>query len=187
MTELPRLRGRHVHLRAVVPDDYAYLQLVETSSELAPRWRLRGATPAAQDWVQGNSRGVLAQFIVQSNADNSRVGIVSAFQADFQDGHAQVAATKFDPHSVAPLMMLGFGVFLNYVFGCWSFRKLYMRVPEFNYPQIASGEDVTFAVEGRLGRHYYLAGRLWDELVLAIYREAWEEHGAALARAQGIA
>jgi hypothetical protein len=164
-----------VHLRAVLPDDYTYLRLLETSSDLGPRWRLRGS-----------SQGVLAQFIVQSNADDSRIGIVSVFEADFQHGHAQVAAAKFDPHGVSPLMMLGFGVFLTWVFGCWSFRKLYARVPEFDYPQIASGEDMAFVVEGRLAHHYWLAGRLWDELVLAIHREAWGEHGAALARAEGI-
>ena len=49
----PSLRGRHVELRPIVPEDYTYLQLIETGSELAPRWRLRGATPGPQDWAQG--------------------------------------------------------------------------------------------------------------------------------------
>jgi hypothetical protein len=169
----PSLQGRHVHLRAVVPDDLGYLRLVETSSDFAAQWRLRGATPSPQDWAQGNSSGVLAQFVIVANRDRARIGLVTAFRANFQDGHAKIAAAAFDPRRRSPLMAIGMGIFVEYVFRCWNFRKLYMDVAEHNYPQIASGVARVLEVEGRLKQHFYLDGEYWDKLILAISREAW--------------
>lgn len=35
-------------------------------------------------------------------------------------------------------------------------------------------------VEGRLKGHVFAAGAWWDEIILAIYRETWEERGPSL-------
>ena len=169
----PSLRGRHVELRGIVPEDMTYLQLLETSSALAPRWRLRGATPGPQEWAQGLWRGVLAQFIVLRTRDQARIGLVAAYQANAQDGYAYIAATRFDPDGRSPHLILGVTRFIDYVFDCWSFRKLYMEIPEYNYPQIASGQGRIFELEGRLRQHSYLGGELWDMFTLAIYKDKW--------------
>lgn len=183
----PPLTGRHVALRAPTPGDYERLQALETSSELAPQWRLRGATPSPQDWMQGAWRGVLAQFLVLPRGKGSNpVGLVVVYQANFQDGFAYVAATTLEPRRRSPLLMLGFGVFLNYVFRCWNFRKLYMEVPAYNFTQFASGVDRYFTVEGRLRDRMFLDGQYWDQYVLAIDRARWEEQGAQLMRAEAI-
>jgi RimJ/RimL family protein N-acetyltransferase len=170
----PTLTGRHIRLRTVMPEDYGHLQMLETSSELAPIWRLRGSTPNPQEWAHGLTSSVLAQFLVVSNRTEKPLGLVTLFNANFQDGHARLAAAQFDGHGRSPLMIFGFGLFVEYAFRCWSFRKLYMDVPEFNYPALASGLNRIFVVEGRLRDHYYLDGQLWDELILAIHRDSWE-------------
>jgi len=169
----PSLRNNYVYLRAVMPDDHPYLYLVETSGSTAAQWGLRGATPAYHDWVQQRSAGVLAQFMILSAKDDSRIGLVTAFSADFQDAHAHVAALSFDPHGNSMTMMLGVGLFVDYVFKCWNFRKLYLDTAEYNYPQFASGAGKFFEVEGRLREHHYLNGEWWDHLILAIFREDW--------------
>jgi RimJ/RimL family protein N-acetyltransferase len=181
----PVLQGQHVHLRAVLPEDLAYLRLMETSSELAPRWRLRGRTPSPQDWAHGTSAGVLAQFMVIANRDRTRVGLVTAFRANFQDGHARLAALAFNAKRPGPLMPVAIGLFIEYVFRCWNFRKLYMDVAEYNLPQMASGLDRIFAVEGRLREHYYLDGEYWDKLILSISREGWARHPKRFLRVEG--
>lgn len=182
----PSLRGRHVYLRGVVTEDYKYLQLIETSSELAPRWRLRGRTPGPQEWLDGTSAGVLAQFMILAQRDDARVGLVTAYQADLQDGHARLAAMRFNPHSRSPLMILGVGLFIDYVFRCWDLRKLYLDVPEYNLPQLASGLASVFTLEAHLRQHYYLDGELWDQLVLAIYRNVWRDHPKLFLRAEQV-
>jgi hypothetical protein len=177
----PSLQGRHVRLRAVVPEDSRFLQFAETSTEVAPRWRLRGATPGPQEWTQSFWRGVLAQFVVvPARGEGSPLGVVAAYQANFQDGHAYLAAARFDGDTRSPLMIFGVAAFIEYVFTCWDFRKLYMDVPEYNYAQLANGSQRFFAMEGRLRAHSYFAGRHWDQLILAIHRERWLQEGSAL-------
>jgi len=172
----PKLRSRFVHLRALVPEDYGYLQLLETSGPIAPLWRLRGRTPSPQEWAQSQAAQVLAQFVIVSNKDGRRIGLVNAYQANHQDGHVQVAALQFDPESRSPLVLFGFGLFIEYLFRCWPFHKVYLYVAEYSYPRFASGIDRFFVLEGRLHEHLYLDGQRWDQLILAIYRSTWESH-----------
>jgi hypothetical protein len=171
----PSLRNNYLYLRAVVPEDYPYLYLVETSSSMAARWGLRGATPAYQEWIQQRSAGVLAQFMVIDANGDSRIGLVTVFSADFQDAHAHLAALSFDPDGNSVMMMLGLGLFVDYVFKCWNLRKLYLDTAEYNYAQFASGAGKFFEIEGRLKGHHYFDGKWWDHLILAIFREQWPE------------
>ena len=109
--------------------------------------------------------------MVVSHRGGTLVGLVSAFRPDFQDGHVRLAAMAFDPTTRSPLMPLGVGLFIEYVFRCWNFRKIYMDVAEYNFPQMSSGLARIFTLEGRLRDHYYLDGRYWDNLVLSIFQE----------------
>jgi hypothetical protein len=176
----PTLQGQQVQLRTVTPDDYAFLRTMETSSELAPRWWFRGATPSPQEWTHGTWDGVLAQFLIVAKQDQARVGLVAAVNPSFQDGHARVTAAPFNPGSESPLMLHGLWLFIEYVFRCWNFRKLYLHLPEYGYPHLLDGYDQIVSMEGRFKEHYYLDGQLWDELILALYRDTWRELGGAL-------
>lgn len=169
---LAPLAGRHVYLRAITPADYSHLHQAETSETIGPAWRFRGATPSPEQWAQTTWAGTVARFLVISRLTNAPVGVVAAHQASFQDGHAHISGARFED-SRSPLMVLGMVLFVDYVFTCWNFRKLYMEVPEYNFPQIASGLDRVFQLEGRLKDHTFLAGRHWDHLYLALYRESW--------------
>jgi len=159
---------------------------METSSELAPRWRFRGSTPGPEQWSQMTWGPVLAHFLIVARRTNDAIGVVAVYQANFQDGFAHIAAARFDPDRRSPLMMLGLGVFLQYVFNCWDFRKLYMEVPEYNYGQLASARDRLFVMEGRLRQHSFLGGEFWDQLILAIYRDTWREYATHFLRAEGL-
>jgi RimJ/RimL family protein N-acetyltransferase len=176
----PPLAGRHVYLRPVLPEDYRNLQRVETISPLGPRWRFRGSTPSPEQWLQSTWDATLVQYLVVGKQRDEPVGLVAIYQANFQDGHALLAATKFDPESRSPLLILGLAMFLDYVFSCWDFRKLYLEVPEYNYPQFASGNNRFFTVEGRLTDHSFMSGQLWDQLILAIHRDMWKERRGGL-------
>jgi RimJ/RimL family protein N-acetyltransferase len=176
---VPSLYGRHVYLRPVTPQDYGFLHVAETSGELGPRWRFRGATPSPEQWAQTTWGSVLAQFLVVNKADNVPVGILAVHQANFQDGYAYLSAARFKPAEKTSAMMLGLAIFLQYVFSCWDFRKLYLEVPEYNYDQLASGVGRFFTLEGQLRDHSFLGGRYWDQMTLAIYRDTWIERGGA--------
>jgi RimJ/RimL family protein N-acetyltransferase len=177
--EPPPLEGRHVELRPITPEDYHWLQRAELSSELAMRWRFRGATPGPEQWAQAIWTGALAQFLVIERRTGEPAGLVAIYRANFQHGHAALGAARF-ASAKSPVMILGIALFLRYVFACWNFRKLYLELPEYNYSQFASGLGRIFEIEGRLREHNYFDGRLWDELLLAIYRDSWAENGRLL-------
>ena len=173
MPECPPLTGRQVQLRAVVPGDYPILRMLEMSDELGIRWRLRGGTPGPGAWEQGLWAQVLAQFMMVRRDDGQPIGIVSAYRPDFQNGHAYIAAARFRPQEPSPLVILGVALFLDYVFDCWDFRKLYMELPEFNMTPLASAVGRLLTVEGRMRKHEYFRGRYWDKLIVALYRDSW--------------
>jgi hypothetical protein len=176
----PPVDGVHVRLRPVTPRDYELIQALELGTDLAFRWRFRGSTPSPEQWAQTLWRGVIAQYLVVSPGQERPSGLVLAYNANFQDQYAYVAVARFEAQKRSPVMMLGFGMFIHYVFTCWPFRKLYLESSAYNYDQFASGVGRYFEVEGRLRSHSFFGGQYWDQLTLAIYREPWMELGKRL-------
>jgi hypothetical protein len=179
----PSLQGRNVLLRPVAPEDYHSLHAVELGEGLGPRWRFRGATPSPEQWSQVTWSSTLAQFLVVARKSSKPIGIVAVHQANFQDGYAYMSAAHFEPPRPSPAMMIGLAIFLNYVFACWDFRKLYLEVPEYNYKRFATVVERYGQLEGRLRDHLYFSGRHWDQLTVAIYRDHWLSVGARAVRA----
>ena len=172
--------GAHVFLRPVDARDYELLRAVELSPEPGIRWRWRGATPSPEHWVGRLWDGVLAQFIVVGRKHGQPLGLVMAHRVDFQDGHVYIGALSFGDTRPSPAFVLGVAIFVEYLFSCWNLRKLYLETPEYNLDQFRSGIGTLFEVEARLREHFFLGGRYWDFLTLAMYRRAWEEHGRHL-------
>lgn len=170
------LRGERVYLRAVLPGEYEDLYLRETSGALAGRGGLEGATPAFEDWLKQRWASTLARFVILADADHTRLGLVSLFNADLRNGHAHLAVDGFDPTRPSPLVMMGCGLFIEHAFSCWPFHKLYMDVAGYNYERFATGVGKLFEAEGRLRDHHYLDGRHWDHHILSISRERWGEY-----------
>lgn len=177
------LRGRGFFLRPLGQADYLLLRAAESSTEIGVRWRARGSVLSPDQWAQSLWQGRLAQMIVALERDGRPLGLVQLYSANFQDGHASIGAMSFDSASGSPLMIFGLALFLDHVFTCWNFHKLYMEVAEYNMPQFASGIDRLVVQEGRLRHHYWYGGRHWDQLLLALYRDDWIERGRGLVRA----
>jgi hypothetical protein len=175
-----RLHGRHVLLRLVSPEDYRFLRSAELGGELAVRWRYRGATVSPDQWAHNLWQSVLAQFLVVGVSDPAPLGLVVVYKANFQDGHAYLAVERFGSRRKDPLLFFGVALFLDYVFGCWNFEKLYLEVAEYNLVQFRSGVGRFFDVEARLRGHLWYDGRRWDQVTLALYRERWQERAGKI-------
>lgn len=167
-----KLESSTVRLRPIVPSDYAELFHYETSERLIARWRHRGQTPNPENYALTLWPGILAQFIVEDVSTKLTVGIVACHDADFQNGHAQVAVARFTTNSTA-VFLKGASLFVDYIFSCWDLSKLYLEVPEFNLDQISSRTVDLFHEEGRFKDHLFRFGRRWDLIFLAIYRDQW--------------
>jgi hypothetical protein len=172
--QLPTLTGRHVFLRPVRSEEHAWLRMADLSVQLGVRWRFRGATPSMAQWSQ-LSEAALAQLLVVRSSDRAALGIATVYAHNFQDQHAFLALASFSPGGRSPLVLMGGAMFIDYVFSCWAFRKLYLEMPEYNLAQFARGINRLFVQEGQLRGHHYYRGRWWDKLIFALYRERWEE------------
>jgi hypothetical protein len=182
---VPQLHGRYVFLRQVHAEDYRLLRAVELTGEPAVRWRFRGSSPSPETWAHTLWNGILAQFIVVRVGDEpAPLGMVFAYRPSFQDGHVWLAAHTFGPQRPSPLMMFGTALFIEHVFTCWNFHKLYLEVAAYNLPQFESGTGRLFEVEGRLRDHFWYGGRRWDQVFLAMYRETWERESVRVLAAQ---
>lgn len=174
------MTGRRVRLRPVFAEDYDYLYALVTAEEVAHRWRFRGVTPSPESFPQLLWHQVLAQFVIERNANRQRLGLVSAFDADTRNGFCHIAMLLAPDLRGTGWALEAGALFVNYLFTTWNFRKLYGEVLEFNYDDFASGAGRWFRVEGRLGVHEYHDGRYWDLLLLALYREDWDQLGPRL-------
>jgi hypothetical protein len=154
----------------------------EATTELGLRWRYRGMTPSPDQWVRMIWDGVLAQFLVVTRKSERPLGLVLVYRANMQDQFAYLGAARFGAHARSPLMILGLALFVEYVFTCWPFHKLYLETPEYNYEQFAKSIQRYVKLEGRFHDHSYYGGRRWDQLVLALYRSTWRTEAERLLR-----
>jgi hypothetical protein len=179
---LPSLSGRHVYLRPLMPEDSSLLRAAELSPQLGVRWRYRGSTPSPEQWAQTTWNSALAQFLVIRKKNHEPEAFVCAYGANFQDGYAHFAVEALRTTRPAPLTLFGSALFIEYVFNCWNFRKLYLEAPEYNLGPVLSGMGRLFDVEARLKEHIWYGGRYWDALNLALYRRTWERESHRLLR-----
>lgn len=162
------------------PEHYAMIRAAEMSPNLAMRWRHRGRTIGPEEFVARLWEGVVAQYLVCVAGSDRCLGLVATYSLDDRANHAHLAAAKFDPTSRDSTFMEGLALFIENTFASWPIRKLYLDVPEFNVDTFGSAIGSLLVEEGRLKDHDYAAGRFWDHLVLALYRDTWNEQTADL-------
>lgn len=160
-----------VALRPPVVDDYEFLRVAEIMW-LGPRWRHRGVVASPEDYGRYLWAGVLSQYLVVRRRDYERLGIVSLFNADTQNGHAEVSVARFSKTPSRDFLEAVAG-FLDHVFDNWPFRKLYFHVAEFNLSQLSSGIGHYFQIEGRLLDYIWAGDRYYDLVIMAMDRAAW--------------
>lgn len=177
------LAGRRIALRPVTPDDYQWLYLGEVSGELGSHWRIRGGTPSPEDYVQLVWQGVLAQFLVVRHDEPERpLGLVVAYDAHHSNGYASVAVVRFDREPGDLSVLEATILFFDYLFTSFAFRKLYLETPAYRVDQFGSAVGDLIIEEGRLVDHSFHDGRYWDEHLLAVHREVWDEKKPDLLR-----
>ena len=144
------------------------------SAAIGFRWRYRGATPSPEEFHRNLWQSVLAQFIVQENISDHPIGQVVAFDASHRDGWVHIAALSDPGLEASGLIIEGIGLLIDYLFLNWNFQKIYFSSIEFNLDLVVSGSGWLFREEGRLHRHCFYAGRYWDMVLCAIFREDWK-------------
>lgn len=169
------LNNHHVTLIDPMPEHYPALFQIARSAAVVDRWQAGSQSYGYEAFVQRFWEDVLAQFIFASTDDTLIPGLVRCEQANFRHQTAHIAIYAAEPVQMTPLPIMALATFIDFVFSTYPLRKLYAEVPEFNFPQFASGEGSFFEVEGRLIEHEVHFGALWDMLILSLSRGRWEE------------
>jgi RimJ/RimL family protein N-acetyltransferase len=166
----PPLHTANTRLRVILPDAMPYLYSLATDETVGHRWRFRGSVPTLEKFQSTFWQGTLAQFIVTMSSGEP-IGHVVCYGHEANSQFA-FAGMVFSPPVLGTGLPIEAGsCFLYYLFRTWNLRKIYFELPQFNYPQLASGLGRFFHEEGRLLAHEFYAGRYWDKIYLAVYRD----------------
>lgn len=166
---VPVLQGHAFRLAPVVPADMDFLYSLAVQPETCFRWRYRGAPPSTERFAEDLWRQVLVQFVARGIEDDRPVGHVVAYGADPGMRYVYLGAVFAPQYTGTGLAAHAVALFARYLFHNFPLHKVYLEVPGFNWPQVASGQGRLFQVEGVLRDHHFYAGRCWDEYVCAIY------------------
>lgn len=130
-------------------------------------------------------QGVLVQFVSEDRHSGRPIGLVTAYNADFANGHVFVAMALDPSVQRCGWSMFALLLFVEHVFAAFSFRKLYFEVAACNLDQFASAIGRALEEEGRLRDHEWLGGRYWDRVYLSLSRERWGGLRARYGRIMG--
>lgn len=176
-TLAPTLSTAAYQLTPIQESDLDFLYLLATHPETGFRWRYRGNPPSHQQFAADLYGHVLVQYVARVVTTGEPAGHVVAYEADLAQGHASIGAMFTPDHAGVGRAAEITAVFARYLFHTFRLHKLYLEVPGFNWPQVASGAGRLFQVEGVLRDHDFYAGRYWDKRVCAIYPELTSSPG----------
>lgn len=172
---VPVLEGRFVRLRALVPDDLAWIHQMSTDPILGFRWRhapgsVDPATFAAQLWT-----GVALQLAVVEKRAARPIGLTICYGMDQANRTAHVAGV-FEPslHKTG-WVVEALPLFVRHTFAAFDLRKLYAEVVDFNLAQYATVLGRRVHREGVLREHWWIGGAYRDVHILALLRDEWAE------------
>jgi RimJ/RimL family protein N-acetyltransferase len=170
----PSRTGRWVSLVPVTNRFVEFLYQLAINEENGFRWLLAGAVPPPDVFQQNLWKGVLAQFVVLERRSSAPIGVVVAYNPEFNHGFAYLGADFAPTVETTGLGIEAVDIFIEYVFGTYNLRKLYLEVPEYNLPSMSHLAGGVFKEEGRLRQHTFYQGVYWDRHMLALYRQDFD-------------
>jgi diamine N-acetyltransferase len=179
------LRGRHVQLRPLRPDD----------AEITLRWRAsdrasllnRGATTieAQRAWIANRPKTEL-NFVIELRSGRP-VGMLSLVDIDEVNRRAEPARFLIgEPEAVRglPVAVEAMRLLYGLVFDQLGLRRVYGTVAADNALMIKWQKFLGMREEGRLREHYYLDGRFQDAVCLGMMES--EYRNVALPRMNAL-
>lgn len=179
MSELS-LMSRRLLLRPIVPGDYPFLYQLATAPTEAYHWRFRGRQPSFDDFVRSLHSDVFVQYLIVRRHDGRPLGLVACYRADHRNRHAFIALQGVPRLQGTGALIEAGRLFVDYLFRCYEFDKLYAECPGFNMVRFTSALGGLLVEEGRLRGHERMFGRSWDLHLLALYRRTWEQRSPSM-------
>jgi hypothetical protein len=120
-----------------------------------------------------------SRAVVVDESIGQRIGFAYTFNTDLSNGRTSIAFVCDPMHQGSGLFYRGIWLFVDYLFDAFPFTNIYGQSLEFNFEQFESDGarrlnlDDLFRIEGVIKEHEYLAGRWWDEYLIAMSKQDW--------------
>jgi hypothetical protein len=164
------LRRGAVHLRVVNPGDYDLLYGNISSRPF--REHFRGNLPGPDEFVQRLWSNVFAQMIAEVEGEETPLGLYIAHSASLSDGYAYVTEVSLRDDCYGERWVAS-EKFITFLFSEWQLRRIYREVPEHRLDAFHQTAGGTFAEQGALRDHDFIAGGYVSRHVFVATREAW--------------
>lgn len=174
------LMSRRLLLRPIIPRDHPFLYQLATAPTEAYHWRFRGRQPSFDDFVRSLYSDVFVQYLIVRRHDGRPLGLVVCYRADHRNRHAHIALQGVPRLQGTGGLIEAGRLFVDFLFRCYEFDKLYAECPGFNMAGFASTLGGILVEEGRLRDHERMFGRSWDLHLLALYRRTWEQQPSSV-------
>lgn len=172
-------KGNKVILRPILEEDVPQFFVWINDPEISKFTSATMPTSIEQEkeWFQRKLResSKLTLAIVDAEKD-ILIGNLSVFNIDYISGTGTTGAMIGNKdywgkgYGTEAKMLL-----LEFVFHELNLRKIYSEVIGFNKRSINYSLKCGYIKEAVFPMHYYKSGQYWDKIVLALYREKWEE------------
>jgi RimJ/RimL family protein N-acetyltransferase len=167
------LQGKRIRLRPFEESDIAILHKWRNDTSTLHLWSVRRHTVSFDEFVAelkadfATDRHI--QLMIERVTDNSVVGTIYSYNAQFVDGHCWITV-YIEPDKTG----LGFGaeavaLMLAYLFSYFGFHKIYADVYNYNEASASSMKSGGFVKEGQFREHRFFASKRHDMVRYAIY------------------
>ena len=174
----PKLRSKNLTYDPVRPGDIDAIYELGVQGTNWTRWIFRGGNVSPSDVAARVFQpGVLTQMVARSQANPAIGAHLIAYEA--QRNHAKVGIVASEAWQMTGKPVEAMWFFMDFVFGNWPFRKLYVEMMGSEWDRQHSLRRV-FEVEGRLSEHEYFNGRFDDLIIGACTRQRFFRETADL-------
>ena len=167
------LQGKRVRLRPCEETDMDTMYKWRNDMSTLHLWSIRRHTVNFDEFAAELKADFAIdrhiQLMIEKVANNSVVGTIYSYNAQFVDGHCWITI-YIEPDKTG----VGFGaeavaLMLAYLFSYFGFHKIYTDVYDYNEASVSNMESGSFVEEGRFKEHRFFAGKRHDMVRYAIY------------------
>lgn len=169
--------GRLVTLRPVGRSDYECFYRWRSDISNVHFWTTLRRVPTVEEFVAEMDQALRPSitFLIVSTEVGDPIGFTQAYSLNLSDAWCFFLTylapdSRWKRHGAEASIAL-----LDYLFRNFNFRKIYTDVHEFNSGFVDAALQAGFVEEGRLRAHTWYHDRYWDQIRLALYREAWPD------------
>jgi RimJ/RimL family protein N-acetyltransferase len=179
-TRMPAFRtGKTVILRPVMEEDVPLFFEWMNDPEVTQYMETHRPVTLSQEqaWFERVSKieqdSVTLVIVVKKT--KACIGCISISKINSREGTAITGTVIGDKRAWGK----GYGseakmLLLDHAFNDLNLRKIYSYVIGYNDRSLAYARRCGYVEEARIPNHFYRKGKYWEQIILAVYREAWE-------------